>query len=220
LKIAVRIANILFVALLLLMGTKILEDRYRGSFGPPDFHPFSPGNAPDDVRAAIIATLNSFQDGYTRRDTTRVEEFAQRLLSRDNILILGTMPNEIFINFAQATELVRSDWVHWGDCRFLLDRAHVSAHENVAWFSTVGYVEFDLSDLLVVPLRLSGILVREEGAWQFQHLQFQFDVDLGYLLAINLLLAIWLAGNIIVLLIDILRRARRTDHGLPAVTGD
>ena len=132
----------------------------------------------------------------------------RRLFSRDNVLILGTMPREVFIGFDEAATLVQSDWALWGDCRFAFDNAHVSGDGDVAWFSTIGYVEFDLSRLLVLPLRLSGVLVSEEGVWRFQQLQFQFDLDISYLLLINLLLTVWLAVSTVSLLIRVVGRVR------------
>jgi uncharacterized membrane protein YidH (DUF202 family) len=207
-KIAAGVAKVLFLLLLLYLGCAILEDRYEGSFGPLDSYPYSKGNAPEEVRSEILATLTAFQDGYERRDVEQVQPFMQKLFSPDNVLILGTMPSEIFAGFDEATRLVRGDWAGWGDCSFAIDNTHVSAHGEVAWFSTIGYVEFDLSELLVLPLRLSGVLVREAGVWRFQQLQFQFDLDLGYLIVINLLLAVGLAVSTVSLAISVVRTAR------------
>jgi hypothetical protein len=207
-KIAVDVAKVLFPMLLLYLGCTILEARYEGSFGPSDSYPYSTGNASEEVRSEILATLAAFQDGYERRDLEQVQPFMQQLFSHDNVLILGTMPREVFIDFDEATTLVQSDWASWGDCRFAIDNAHVSAQGDVAWFSTIGYVEFDLSKLLVLPLRLSGVLVSREGVWRFQQLQFQFDLDIGYLLLINLLLSVWLALTTVLLLARVVRRVR------------
>ena len=65
--------------------------------------------------------------------------------SRDGLLILGTQPREIAIGPAEAAELVGGDWRSWGDCTFDIDQAHVSAHEDTAWFASTGRVRFDLS---------------------------------------------------------------------------
>ena len=50
----------------------------------------------------IIDQLNKFQDGYSRRDTSQVEAFMESLYSRENILILGTMPGEVFSGYDRA----------------------------------------------------------------------------------------------------------------------
>ena len=102
------------------------------------------------------------------------------LFSQENILILGTMPNEIYYGYNEATDLVRSDWLQWGDLRLLVQNANISTQGNVAWISTIGFVEFDLSRFLVLPLRFSGVLVQEDFGWKFQQVQFQFDLDSSF----------------------------------------
>ncbi len=214
-KIALSLVKVLFVAVLLHLSTTILGDRYQGSFPPPGSFPSGTGSAPDNLRAEIIETLARFQEGYVNRDQAQLEPFVTRLFSPDNTVVLGTMPQEIYIGIDGATEIVRTDWQFWGDCRFDLDNAHVSVHGDVAWFSTIGYVEFDLSSLLVLPLRLSGVFVRENETWRFQHLQFQFDLDLSYLILINVLLALWLAINVTAVIIVVIRQLRLRSSSAP-----
>ncbi|MFC1545378.1 nuclear transport factor 2 family protein [Gemmatimonadota bacterium] len=85
----------------------------------------------------------------------------EQLFSQDNILVLGTQPREILTSYERAQFLVSSDWRRWGDCTFLMDNAHISTSGKVAWISTVGYVEFDMSRFLVLPLRLSAVMVKD-----------------------------------------------------------
>jgi hypothetical protein len=208
-KIALGTARVLFVVLLLFCSSRILEDRYHGSFPPAGSFPYGAGNAPETVRSEILNILGRFQNGYVNRDSSALAPFMTTLFSRSNILILGTMPREIYVGFERASELVGADWESWGDCVFDLDNANISSHGEVAWFSTVGSVEFDLSSLLVLPLRISGVLVRQEEAWQFQHLQFQFDLDLSLVLLINILIATWLAVEVVGLAFIVFSRSRR-----------
>jgi hypothetical protein len=206
--VAAGVGRVLMLSLLFYLGASILEDRYQGSFGPPDEYPHSMGNASNGVRSEILAVLQAFQEGYERRDPEQVAPFMERLFSRHDVLILGTMPQEVVIGFDEATRLVRADWAGWGDCSFAVDTARVSADGDVAWFSTVGYVEFDLSRLLVLPLRLAGTLAKEDGLWRFRQLQFQFDLDLSFLLAIHRLVAVWLAFSVLTLLVSVVRAVR------------
>jgi hypothetical protein len=187
-KIAWSIARTLVLIFLLILSTRFITNPYPPSFHGFDAQPYGAGNAPDEVRHEILQQLREFQKGYTERDAKTVGAFARNLLSRDNTLILGTMPKEIYIGHDDATTLIRDDWAFWGNCIFLVDQAHVSTHDNVAWIATVGYVEFDLSRFLVLPLRLSGVLVNEDGTWRFQLVQYQFDLDL----IPNLLLVLFL----------------------------
>jgi hypothetical protein len=193
---------LLFILILSLLP---LRNPHPASFEDYDAYPYAAGNASEAVRAGIIHQLREFQKGYAERDTAAAGAFAAQLLSRDNVLILGTMPREIHVGHSAATDLIRADWTSWGDCTFLIDKAHVSAHGDVAWFSTIGYVEFDLSRFLVLPLRLTGVAVNEDGHWRFQLIQYQFDVDLSFNLLLVFVLLAALAINMLVMIIQIAR---------------
>jgi hypothetical protein len=160
---------------------------------------YSKGDAPDSTRMEIIVQLKKFQDGYSRRDSKNIDTFMQSLYSRENILILGTMPGEIYSGYERAARLVKADWESWGDCKFEIDSANISSSGNTAWFSTRGYVRFDLSKLLVIPLRLTGIMVREGREWKFRQQQFQFDIDFTLSLLATLMLSIWILISLITL---------------------
>ncbi|MCK4746678.1 MAG: nuclear transport factor 2 family protein [Bacteroidales bacterium] len=151
--------------------------------------PFAEGNAPPGIRDSIITQLEYFEKGYLERYVEILEEYCNRLISKENILILGTMPQEIYSGYEAAAELIRTDWLNWGDVYYLMDQAHVSVQNEVAWISTIGYVEFDMSRFLVLPLRYSAVMVKEDASWKFQQMQFQFDLDnMKILMAIIVLL--------------------------------
>ena len=133
----------------------------------------------------------------------------QSLYSRENILILGTMPNEVYIGYEAASQLVKSDWESWGDCRFDIDSANISVSGNTAWFATRGLVEFDLSGLLVIPLRLTGVMVKEDQVWKFQQQQFQFDIDFSFSLVAILIISCWILISIITLSIKTYKVLRK-----------
>ena len=67
----------------------------------------------------------------------------------------------------------------------------------MAWVSTIGYVETDLSRFLVLPLRFTGVLVRENFGWKFQQAQYQFDLDSSFTVLAMLLLWVWVLVSII-----------------------
>ena len=152
-------------------------------------YPFGEGNAPALTWDSIMTQLEYFEIGYLERDVEVLEEYCDRLISKESILILGTMPQEIYSGYEEASELIRTDWLDWGDVYYLMDQANVSVQGDVAWISTIGYVEFDMSRFLVLPLRYSAVMVKEGGAWKFQQMQFQFDLDnLKILMTLILLL--------------------------------
>jgi hypothetical protein len=178
-------------------------------YGSEETYIYGKGNAAEDVRSEIIQQLHKFQNGYTHRDTSHLELFMEELFSQDNILVLGTMPGEILRNYERATFLVSSDWRTWGDCRFLMDNAHISTAGDVAWISTIGYVEFDMSRFLVLPLRLSAVMVKENDAWKFQQMQFQFDIDFSPILVTFILLLVWLPISLASLTVVVVKRLNK-----------
>lgn len=176
------------LGLTLFITTRTFKIPHKTFYNNPDAFVFSKGNADPDVRNQIEQKMRQFQEGYEARDTSVLYYFMDDLFSQENILILGTMPNEIYSGFDEASDLVRSDWLHWGDVRLLVQNANISTQGNVAWISTIGFVEFDLSRFLVLPLRFSGVLVREDFGWKFQQAQFQFDLDSSFTVMAILLL--------------------------------
>jgi len=209
-KILVRIVLILLILFLVTRTFKRADER---KYGAKSAAVFSKGNAPDSIRNEVLVQLHKFQDGYSKRDAGQVEPFMQSLYSQDNILILGTMPGEIFSGYKRATQLVKSDWETWGDCRFAMDSANISSSGNVAWFSARGYVKFDLSSLLVIPLRLTGVMVKEDGTWKFQQQQFQFDIDFSFSMLASVLLFVWLVVSVITLIVVIIKSQRKRTSG-------
>lgn len=199
---------------LLYLSTRWCSNPYTASFDSiADTFPYGSGNASEIVRAEVLNQLRDFQKGYTARKTESAAEFADNLIAKDNILILGTMPKEIYVGHEAATDLIQSDWAYWGDCTFLVDKVHVSNHGDVAWLATVGFVEFDLSRFLVLPLRLTGVLVNANEGWRFQQLQYQFDLDLIPSLLLIVVLLLLNIVNAVVILIQLVlgyRRRRRS----------
>ena len=82
--------------------------------------------------------LQHFQDGYTRRDVSQVDEF-MRLFIEDAEVIgtNGRQPGvgEWYIDRAGARELVQGDWQGWGDLRLDVAGAHIGARGDVAWLA-------------------------------------------------------------------------------------
>ena len=207
-KIALRI---LFLLILLFLVSRLFKKADEKAILSPTTAFYHKGNSPDSVRREIIEKLRIFQNGYSKRDPKYIDAFMQSLYSKDNILILGTMPNEVYYGYERATQLVKADWESWGNCKFEIDSANISSSDNIAWFSTQGYVEFDLSSLLVIPLRLSGIMVKEDQEWKFQQQQFQFDINLSYSLITTLIIAIWIVLSILTLSIKTVRLVRNNN---------
>ncbi len=203
---------VVLVLFTLFLATRPLQNPYESFSDLEDSFIFSTGNAAEDDRTAIVRQLRAFQEGYERRDTASVNSFMRELFSPDDVLILGTMPQEVYVGYDEASSLIFDDWASWGDCTFLVDKARISVHGDVAWFATIGYVEFDLTSLLVLPLRLTGVLVRDEDTWKLQQVQYQFDLDLSFYLLSIIVLAVTLFVSVCFLVVGILRSVLRFDR--------
>jgi len=185
------------LGLTLFIASKTFKIPHEKYYNQKNEYVFSQGNADLETRKQIEQKLLQFQDGYEARDTSVLAFFMDDLFSQENILILGTMPNEIYSGYDEATDLVRSDWLEWGDVRLLVQNANISTQGNVAWISTIGFVEFDLSRFLVLPLRFSGVLVQEDFGWKFQQVQFEFDLDSSF--TVMAILLLWILFGLSVL---------------------
>ena len=200
--------RILLLLIILFLVTRILKKADENMVLSPAKTFYSKGNAPDSTRNEIIAQLRKFQDGYSGRDTGQVTSFMESLYSEENILILGTMPNEIFKGYKRSSLLVQTDWESWGDCTFAIDSANISSAGNTAWFATKGFVKFDLSSLLILPLRFTGVMVKEDSVWKFQQQQFQFDLDFSFLMIVILILSVWIVVSLVMVVIKFVKLVR------------
>lgn len=184
--------NVLLVAgfaLALIILTKTFEIPFQEYQDDPSLYLYEKGNASPELRAEIMKQLEFFQEGYDKRDTSILWSYMDQLFSKERILILGTMPEEIYSGYEEAADLVSSDWLYWGDVNMLVESANISASDSVAWFSMIGHVVFDMSSWLDLPLRVSGVMVQEDQGWLFQQLQFQFDLNTRWVLYVIMLLA-------------------------------
>jgi hypothetical protein len=196
------------LGLTLVIITRSFKIPHEAFYNNPDTFVFTKGNADPGVRSQIEQKLIQFQKGYEERDTSVLDYFMNDLFSLENILILGTMPNEIYSGYDEASDLIRSDWLQWGDVRLLVRNANISTHGNVAWISTIGFVESDLSRFLVLPLRFTAVLVKANFGWKFQQVQFQFDLDSSFTVLAMLLLWILILAGVLKLFYLIYRLSR------------
>ena len=89
-------------------------------------------NSQDEIRLL----LQTFQDGYIRRDLTQVDTFMQ--LFSDDAEVIGTNGvapgvEEWYMDRLSARELVAGDWDDWGDLRIDLDAMSVRHRGDVGW---------------------------------------------------------------------------------------
>lgn len=92
--------------------------------------------------------LQQFQDGYTRRDVSRVDEIMQLFVDDDLEVIgtNGTQPGagEWYLDKTGARGLVQGDWEGWGDVRLDVAGAHIQVRGEVAWLATYATVSMTI----------------------------------------------------------------------------
>ena len=91
----------------------------------------------------IRSLLQTFQDGYTRRDITQLDAFMD--LFTPNAEVIGTNgvkpgKDEWYTSRDSARDLVEGDWNWWGDLRLDVDSASIQVHDNVGWIAATATV--------------------------------------------------------------------------------
>jgi hypothetical protein len=91
-------------------------------------------NSNDEIRSL----MQTFQDGYTRRDVSQADAFME-LFTEDAEVIgsNGVRPgkDEWYMDRASVRELVAGDWEGWGDVRLDLESMSVHSHGEVGWIA-------------------------------------------------------------------------------------
>ena len=86
--------------------------------------------------AEIRSLLQTFQDGYTRRDMTQVDSFMELFTADAEVIgTNGVKPSvdEWYMDRASARDLVEGDWYGWGDLRLDLDTMSIHSRGDVGW---------------------------------------------------------------------------------------
>jgi ketosteroid isomerase-like protein len=89
-------------------------------------------------QAEIRSLLQSFQDGYTRRDVSQVDSFMELFTADAEVIgTNGVKPGEgeWYVDRASARELVDGDWQGWGDMRLDLDSMSIHSRGDVGWIA-------------------------------------------------------------------------------------
>jgi hypothetical protein len=93
----------------------------------------------------VRSALQKFQDGYTARDVTRLDDFMQLFVQDGAIEMIGIgaskrAAGEWFEGVSRIREIVESDWKYWGDVKLDVEGANINLLGDVAWLSTTGTV--------------------------------------------------------------------------------
>jgi hypothetical protein len=119
----------------------------------------------------ILQVLVAFQDGYTARDISKLDQFMELFLPGDEVEFLGTGAstrngNEWCQGSKRIREIIESDWKYWGDVRLDIKDARVTVMDDVAWLSTPGAV-----------LQTNNIYDDEVTRYYLEHIKELIDDD-------------------------------------------
>jgi hypothetical protein len=98
-----------------------------------------------DVVEAVRRTLARFQEGYTTRDLSNLDEFMTLFVQDEDVELIGVGAavrggNEWFEGRTAVREIIESDWTYWGDVVLDVEGAKITMQGDVAWLSTTGKV--------------------------------------------------------------------------------
>jgi SnoaL-like protein len=91
-------------------------------------------NSQDEIRSL----LQTFQDGYTRRDVGQVDSFMELFIPHAEVIgTNGVKPgmDEWYRDRASARELVQGDWEGWGDLQLDFDSMSIHSRGDAGWIS-------------------------------------------------------------------------------------
>ena len=116
-------------------------------------------------KISVRAALQKFQDGYTPRDVSKLDEFMQLFVQDDSIEMISVgaskrAANEWFEGLSRIREIVENDWMYWGDVRFDVEGAKITVQGEAAWLQ--GYLTQSWSRV-VLPyhtlVHASGLMI-------------------------------------------------------------
>jgi hypothetical protein len=152
----------------------------------------------EDVRKLLFA----FSEGYASRDLAAVDDFMKIFAQDDHlefIAVGGVSPGRGTWRVGRdgVRDLIRSDWEYWGSITVDTENAHISVVDDVAWLSTAATITTDddteefigdkvevkgpvhnvsTGDTRTKPLRMTAVLMKQEGEWKFQQIHFSFSI--------------------------------------------
>lgn len=173
-----KITTILFGGILLFLMLKLL---YTNKKELNNIQNYTKGNSSEEDRKEILNVLVTLQEGYDKRDISKIQYYIDNTMNTECILVLGTNPNEIFIGNEGVKRLFYGDWKYWGKVKLNLEHPHISQMNNMAYIAIRGEVKIDIWKIRF-PLRLTGVMSKESSKWLINKLQFQYDLNTNFII--------------------------------------
>ena len=89
-----------------------------------------------DSTQEIRSLLQTFQDGYSRRDLAQLDAFMELFTPAAEVIgTNGLKPgvDEWYTSRASARQMIKGDWESWGDLRLDVDSASIQVNGSTGW---------------------------------------------------------------------------------------
>lgn len=98
-----------------------------------------------DPTSEVRQILQRFQDGYSARDKSKLDDFMELFVPGDDAELIGIgasarNKNEWFQGTERIREIIESDWTYWGDVKLDVSGAKITVNGDAAWLSTTGSI--------------------------------------------------------------------------------
>lgn len=123
----------------------------------------------------VIKVFQQFQDGYTNRDTTIIDEFIN--MFSDDIVYMGIASHEFFKGKESVRKLTLWDWKQWFDLKVPVEKIDIRIDNEVAWFETIG-VSGPWRNGKKYEIRMVGSLIKSNDRWLFKQICFSYPAPL------------------------------------------
>lgn len=126
-------------------------------------------------REEVVQVLQQFQDGYSKRDTSFVDEFIE--MFTDDIVYMGVASHEFFKGKESVRKLTLWDWEKWFDLKIPVEKVDVRIGNEIAWFEVVGESS-PWRDGKIYEIRMVGSLIKKSNSWLFKQVCFSYPAPL------------------------------------------
>ncbi len=180
-KILLRVFTVLTILLCGILVFFMLNLAYSNKKELKQAKNYTTGNATIKERQAIIHTFSILQQGYSKRDVSKIDYYIDQTIDTTSIVVLGTNPNEIFSGKKGIQQLLYGDWKFWGDAKLNVENAHITQVNNMAYVAMTGSIKIDVWKI-TFPLRITGVVIQDHSKWLINKLQFQYDLDTNFVI--------------------------------------
>ena len=148
---------------------------------------------PDELREVALRPLKLLKAYYEKRDPEQADACMDETMLTDNMLILGTNPDEIFHGRDEARHLLQGDWRYWGQLALDAEQTSLFRAGSALYFVLRGKIRLDRF-LFRVPIRITGILEEQSGMWYISKLQFINNLNSNYVIGCWIAVLVMLAS--------------------------